>query len=120
MPSSPALTSAVPRRTRRFDEALELLVEALAAFEALGSEAFVRETEARQIECFVLAGGYQDALEVLPPAVEAAEERPLLCALLERLHGYALVQGRRAEEARRISKRVSSSPAGSTPTTSWR
>jgi hypothetical protein len=32
-----------------------LLVEALAAFEALGSEAFVRETEARQVECFVHA-----------------------------------------------------------------
>ena len=51
-------------------------------------------------ECFVLAGGFQDALELLPSAVAAAEETPVLCALLERLHGYALVQARRAEEAR--------------------
>jgi hypothetical protein len=50
-------------------------------------------------ECFVLAGGFQDALDVVPAAVAAAEETPVLCALLERLHGYALVQARRAEEA---------------------
>ncbi len=89
----------VAARARRFDGALVLLVEALAAFEALGSEALARETEARMAECFVLAGGFQDALEVLPAAVEAAQDTPVLCALLERLHGYALVQARRAEEA---------------------
>jgi class 3 adenylate cyclase/tetratricopeptide (TPR) repeat protein len=88
----------VSARARRFDEALELLAEALAEFEALGSEAFVRETEARQAECFVLAGRHQDALAVLP-GVEAAAETPVLCALLERLHGYALAQARRAAEA---------------------
>jgi tetratricopeptide (TPR) repeat protein len=89
-----------PGQARRFDEALELLVEALAAFESLGSEALARETEARMAECFVLVGGHQDVLDLLPAAVEAAEEAPVLCALLERLHGYALVQARRAEEAR--------------------
>ncbi len=52
----------VAARARRFDEALELLAEALAAFEALGSEALARETEARRAECFVLAGRYQEAL----------------------------------------------------------
>ena len=88
----------VAARARRFDEALELLTEALAEFEALGSEALVRETEARQVECFVLAGRHQDALGVLP-GVEAAAETPVLCALLQRLHGYALAQARRAAEA---------------------
>jgi tetratricopeptide (TPR) repeat protein len=89
----------VAARARRFDQALELLVEALAAFEALGSEALARETEARMAECFVLAGGHQDALDLLPAAVDAAEGTPVLCALLERLHGYALAQARRAHEA---------------------
>jgi class 3 adenylate cyclase/tetratricopeptide (TPR) repeat protein len=89
----------VAARARRFDQALELLVEALAAFEALGSEALARETEARMAECFVLAGGHQDALDLLPAAVQAAEEAPVLCALLERLHGYALAQARRPHEA---------------------
>lgn len=89
----------VAARARRFDEALELLAEALEAFEALGSEAFVQDTEARRAECFVLAGRFKEALEVVPGVLEAAEGRPLVCAFLERLHGYALVQARRAEEA---------------------
>ena len=96
----------VAARARRFDEALALLAEALSAFQALGSEAFVRETEARRSECLVFAGRYQDALDRLVKALEG-EESPQLCAFLERLHGYALVQARRAEEA------------GSTPTTRW-
>jgi hypothetical protein len=35
----------------------------------------------------------------MPGVLEAAEDRPLVCAFLERLHGYALVQARRTEEA---------------------
>jgi class 3 adenylate cyclase/tetratricopeptide (TPR) repeat protein len=90
----------VAARAGRFDEALELFEEALAAFRALGSEAFVQETEARRAECFVLGGRFQDALEIVPGANEAAEGNPQLAAFLERLHGYALVQARRADEAR--------------------
>ena len=89
----------VAARGRRFEQALDLLVEAVGAFEALGSDALAREAEARMAECFVLAGGFQDALELLPSAVAAAEETPVLGALLERLHGYALVQARRPAEA---------------------
>jgi tetratricopeptide (TPR) repeat protein len=89
----------VAARAGRFDEALALLAEALSGFEALGSEAFVHETEARRIECLVLAGRHQDALELLPAALEAIEDRPLVGAFLERLHGYVLVQARRAGEA---------------------
>jgi class 3 adenylate cyclase/tetratricopeptide (TPR) repeat protein len=89
----------------RFDEALQLLAEALSAFQALGSMAFVQETEARRVESFVLAGRYQEALDVAPALLEAADENPLLHPFLERLHGYALVQARRAEEAGRYLER---------------
>ena len=89
----------VAARSRRFDEALELLDDALAQFQELGSEAFVRETEARRAECFVLGGRYQDALKMLPSAVGGAVETPVLCATLERLWGYALIQARRPDEA---------------------
>ena len=80
----------VAARGRRFEQGLELLVEALTAFEALGSEALARETEARMAECFVLAGGHQDALEVLPSAVRGGRGVAGPGRLLERLHGYAL------------------------------
>ena len=89
----------VAARARRFDEALELLAEALTAFEALGSEALGHETQARRAECLVLGGRFQEALDVAPTVLEAAEENPLLYPLLERFHGYALVQARRADEA---------------------
>ena len=77
-----------------------MLAEALAAFEALGSEALGQETQARRAECLVLAGRFQEALDIVPSVLEAAEENPLLGPFLERLHGYALVQARRADEAR--------------------
>jgi class 3 adenylate cyclase/tetratricopeptide (TPR) repeat protein len=89
----------VAARARRFDEALELLAEALAAFEALGSDALTHEAQTRRAECFVLAGRFQEALDVTPTLLEAAGENPLLDPFLERLHGYALVQARRTEEA---------------------
>ena len=90
----------VAARTGRFEEALELLADALTAFEALGSEAFGHETQARRAESFVLAGRYQEALDVAPTVLEAAGENRLLYPFLERLHGYALVQARRPDEAR--------------------
>ena len=90
----------VAARAGRFDEALTLFEEALAAFRALGSEAFVQETEARRAECLVLAGRFQEALEIVPRGIEAVEGTPQLGAFLERLYGYALVQARRADEAR--------------------
>ena len=36
----------------------------------------------------------------MPSVLEGAAENPLLDPVLERLHGYALVQARRADEAR--------------------
>jgi len=110
----------VAARARRFDEALELLAEALAAFEALGSEAFVRETEARRAECFVLAGRYQEALEIVPAALEAAAETPLLSASSR--GSTAMPWCRRAGRRRRAhaSSGASSWRASSRPTTRWR
>jgi class 3 adenylate cyclase/tetratricopeptide (TPR) repeat protein len=87
-------------RLGRFDEALKLLDEALAAFGTLGSDALGQETDARRAESYVLAGHFQDALDVVPSLLDGAGENPLLDPFLERLHGYALVQARRAEEAR--------------------
>ena len=90
----------VAARARRFDAALKLLAEALTSFEALGSKALGQETRARQAEAFVLAGRYQDALGLVPTVLEAAGENPLLYPVLERLDGYALVQGRQKADAR--------------------
>jgi len=47
----------------------------------------------------VLAGHFQEALELVR-SLEEASENPLLDPFVERLHGYALVQARRADEAR--------------------
>ena len=48
----------------------------------------------------MLAGRFQEALEVAPTVLDAAGDNPLLYPFLERLHGYALVQARRQDEAR--------------------
>ena len=53
----------------------------------------------RNGECFVLAGGFQDAMEVLPSAAAAADEAPVLGAWSNGCRGYALAQARRAQEA---------------------
>jgi len=87
-------------RLGRFDDALELLVEACASFEALGSDALAQESQARRAESLVLAGHFQEALELVSGLLEGAAENPLLDPFLERVHGYALVQARRADEAR--------------------
>jgi predicted ATPase len=89
----------VAARAGRFDESSELLAAALTAFEELGSGAFGQETQARRVECFVLAGHFKEALDLVAVLLEAAGENPLLDPILERLHGYALVQARRAGEA---------------------
>jgi hypothetical protein len=59
----------------------------------------------RRIECFVLACRHQDLVELLPAAREAIEDRPLVGAFLERLHGHALVQAvARARRAPRFER----------------
>ena len=79
-----------------------ILDDALAQFEALGSERFLVETNARRAECLVLEGRHAEALELATAALGGAERSPVggLEALLERLAGLALHQSRRPEEAR--------------------
>ncbi len=87
-----------------FDGAHALFDEALAELEAIGAETFVLETKARRAECLVVEGRYQEAL----PAAEDALAQALAAGdggaetpLLERLVGYALIQGRRPDEGLR-------------------
>jgi predicted ATPase len=87
----------------RFEEAHELYAEALAGLEELGSAAYLNETKAQRAECFVLEGRYKDAeqlAEAVLAEVSAAGEPSLLGAMLERLLGYAIHQGRDPERAR--------------------
>lgn len=86
-----------------FAGAHALFDEALAELEAIGAETFVLETKARRAECLVVEGRYQEAL----PAAEEALAQALAAGdggaetpLLERLVGYALIQGRRPDEGR--------------------
>jgi tetratricopeptide (TPR) repeat protein len=86
-------------RSGRFEEADGLLRDARERFEALGSEALAQEADARRVECFVLSGRFQEALELLPRVAAEAGREGVLPAFLERLYGYALVQARRPDEA---------------------
>jgi tetratricopeptide (TPR) repeat protein len=90
-------------REGRFDEALRLLEEARRGFAEIGAAAFELEARAREAECLVLAGRYQEALEVcdeaLPRAAGVAGTE-VAHVELRRSLGYALVQSRRADEAR--------------------
>jgi class 3 adenylate cyclase/tetratricopeptide (TPR) repeat protein len=88
-------------RAGRFEDAHELLDDAQAQFETLGSERFRVETTARRAECLVLEGRHAEALELATGVLGDAERSPVggLEALLERLVGLALYQGRRFDEA---------------------
>jgi class 3 adenylate cyclase/tetratricopeptide (TPR) repeat protein len=101
-----AITSSnlgrVVARAGRTDEALRLLEEAKASFVELGNPAWAAEATARIAEAHVVAGEYREALEAGSAALEEAHASaapPVLEAAIERLIGYALVQGRRPDEA---------------------
>jgi class 3 adenylate cyclase/tetratricopeptide (TPR) repeat protein len=82
-------------RAGRFDEARGLLEEALAAFGDIGADAYVADTQGRLAECLVLEGRHKEALTVLKPLL-AVDGTPGQRVALERLAGYAVVQGRNA------------------------
>jgi class 3 adenylate cyclase/tetratricopeptide (TPR) repeat protein len=93
----------VAARGGRFDAALEHLEAAVDAFRELGAESQLLDAQANAAECFVLAGRYQEALELLPTLAVDADRlggHRALSSRVERLHGYALHQARRPEEAR--------------------
>jgi class 3 adenylate cyclase/tetratricopeptide (TPR) repeat protein len=89
-------------RAGRFDEGLELLDEARRGLAEIGAVAFELDAVAWIVECLVLAGRHQEALERAAGALSAAENVPgseAVRARLERSLGYALVQARRKEDA---------------------
>jgi class 3 adenylate cyclase/tetratricopeptide (TPR) repeat protein len=90
-------------RGGRFADAHELLERARAEFAEFGSEAFVRETAARQAEAHMLAGEHRAAyaLASAPPDASPHDGAPpVLLALLERIAGYAALQNRDPAAAR--------------------
>jgi tetratricopeptide (TPR) repeat protein len=101
-----AITSSnlgrVLARAGRTEEALRLLEEARASFTELGNPAWAAEATARIAEAHVVAGEYREALKAGSAALEEAHASaapPVLEAMIERFIGYALVQGRRLDEA---------------------
>ena len=97
----PLVTSNLGRlaaREGRFDEADELLREAIAACVRLGADTWVTEAQGRLAERRVLAGEYREA-QTLAAEVATAAGATALGALAERSLGYAHVQAREAAEA---------------------
>jgi class 3 adenylate cyclase/tetratricopeptide (TPR) repeat protein len=89
-------------RAGRFEQAHRFFEQALAVFDELSAERFAVEAKARQAECFVFEGRYQEALEVATECRDAAAKSPVggVEALIERSIGYALHQARRPDQAR--------------------
>jgi class 3 adenylate cyclase/tetratricopeptide (TPR) repeat protein len=89
-------------RAGRFDEGLELLDEARRGLAEIGAAAFELDAVGWIVECLVLAGRHQEALERAADALAAAGNVPgseAVRARLERSLGYALVQARRRDDA---------------------
>jgi len=89
-------------RAGRFDEAKRELAEAERIFGELGVPAFVIDVKARRAETHVFAGEHREALELAQTTLEEVEETEaprVVISMLERVIGYALVQGRRKDEA---------------------
>ncbi len=86
----------------RFDDAEELLQHALAEFDDMNARSFVVETSARLAERAVLAGDAVEALERVGETLRAVDEHggaAVVSAMVHRLHGYALMQSGRLDEA---------------------
>jgi tetratricopeptide (TPR) repeat protein len=101
-----AITSSnlgrVLARAGRTDEALQLLEDTKASFIELGNPSWAAEATARIAEAHVVAGEHHEALEAGSAALEEAHASgapPVLEVMIERLLGYAFVQGRRPDEA---------------------
>ncbi|HEY2934991.1 MAG TPA: tetratricopeptide repeat protein, partial [Gaiellaceae bacterium] len=98
----------VAARAGRFEEAQHRLAEAEAAFVELGNALFAADARARQAEAHVFAGEHREALARARGVLENADRigaPPGMYALIERVMGYALVQGRRKDEAVRHFER---------------
>lgn len=82
----------VSARAGRFEDAHRLLDEALAAFEKIGADSFVAEAEVRLAECLVFEGRHREAAKSVEKLLTA--NASIHVATLERLAGYAVIQGR--------------------------
>jgi class 3 adenylate cyclase/tetratricopeptide (TPR) repeat protein len=89
----------VAAHAKRFEEAHQLLDEAAAELEAIESASLALEAKTLAVECFVLEGRHEQALQGAIALLDAAGQT-VTRAQLERHLGYALLQARRSEEAR--------------------
>jgi class 3 adenylate cyclase/tetratricopeptide (TPR) repeat protein len=86
----------------RFADAHEHFVESVRRFTDLGSRSMELEADARRAEAFVLEGRHVEAAELARATLVGMTETGEIgtrTALLERLLGWAAVQGRRPHEA---------------------
>ncbi len=96
----------VASRAGRFGDADELFAEARRHFARIGADAFLVELDSREAEKLVFLGEGEAALPVVRDATARAEALggiPVVLAMLDRLHGLALVQvGDRAAGLERL------------------
>jgi class 3 adenylate cyclase/tetratricopeptide (TPR) repeat protein len=86
----------VAARAGRFEEAHPMFEQARMEFERIGSDAFIKETNGRIVECLVFEGRYGEASDLAGKTLAASDsEASVIGAALERLLGYAALQGRR-------------------------
>jgi predicted ATPase/class 3 adenylate cyclase len=90
-------------RTGDFEEARELLEEARSLYAAENDEIEVLTTDARLVECLVLAGAGDAALPLTEEALRRAQGMQgvsVIVAILHRLQGWGYMQAKKLDEAR--------------------
>ncbi len=98
-------------RAGRFDAALDLLADARRGFADIGATAFALDAQAREVECLVLAGRHQEAIELATEALRQAEQvegGDVVRVSLARSLGYSYAQARQNEEARTLLEQSAS------------
>jgi tetratricopeptide (TPR) repeat protein len=97
-----SLLGRLASRAGRADQAMELFARARAAFAKVGSQTDTVEIDARVAECLVFRALADDAMERVSTALvdaEALEGVSVQTPLLQRIHGYALMQLGRLDDA---------------------
>ena len=89
------LLGRLDARTGSFEEAHEHFVTARSEFNDIGLHFDASEVDSMVAECLVLEGRSQEALELAGRLVDGMEEQgsPRGVALVQRVRGYALLQG---------------------------
>lgn len=91
----------VAARTGRFEDAHPLFEHACAAFERIGADAWIQETKFRIAECLLLEGRHGEGGNLAAETLAAVrnDEPSVLAVALERLLGYAAIQGGKPAES---------------------